>query len=391
METKKINLTLLAFSIILIALNLRIPITSVGPDVIMIEKQYSLSAAAAGWITTIPLLVFATLSQFISGISGKYGYGKLLLLGLVLMIVGELVRSFLGEAGLFAGTLVIGLGIVTANVLIPSVIKHRFANKVGFMTSLYVTCMNIAGAIGVGATIPIAKHFGWSWQPALSMWVVLAIIALIFWIPFCTQHKVPDASELQADKKRIWSYGMAWWVSAFYGLQSIIFFSLITWLPSMIVAKGMTTEFATNLTFALMLFTIPTSILTPILCSKMKSQSALIAGIAAAYVVGLSLFIIAESHALLICSVIIISLTIGGCISSALLFFTLRSANTKRTTELSGLAQSVGYLMGALGPLLVGFMYDQFHSWKEALLTLIALAILMILSGSMAGRNKQIE
>ncbi len=391
METKKINLTLLAVSVILIALNLRIPITSVGPDISLIEKQYSLSSAVAGMITTIPLLVFAFLSQFISGISGKYGYGRLLMIGLILIIIGEFIRSFLGEVGLFLGTFIIGLGILTGNVLVPSVIKHRFSTKVGFMTSLYVTCMNIAGAVGVGATTPIAKHFAWSWQPALSIWAILAMIALVFWIPFYSQRKVPDASELLPDRKPVWRYNMAWWVSAFYGFQSLVFFALITWLPSIATSKGMTTEFATNLTFALMLFTIPTSILIPIVCSKLKSQSALIASIVVAYLVGLSLFLIADSRVLLICSVIIISLSIGGCISSALLLFSLRSSNTKRTTELSGLAQSIGYLLGAIGPLLIGSMYDYFHSWKQALLTLIVMVILMVVSGIMAGRNKQID
>ncbi len=391
METKKLNLTLLTVSIVLIALNLRIPITSVGPDVKMIEQQYSLSAADAGMVTTIPLLIFAFFSQFVSTISGKYGYGRLLMLGLILIIVGELVRSFVGETGLFVGTFIIGVGILAGNVLIPSVIKHRFSAKVGFMTSLYVTCMNISGAVGVGATIPLAKHFGWSWQPALSIWAIIAFIALIFWIPFRNQHKVPDASELSPDRKSVWRYNMAWWVSLFYGFQSLIFFALITWLPSIAMAKGMTMEFSTNLTFALMLFTIPTSILTPIICAKLKSQSVLIASIAAAYVVGLTLFLFGQSHIMLICAVVIMSLCIGGCISSALLLFSLRSSNTKRTTELSGLAQSIGYLFGAVGPLLLGSMYDHFHAWKQAIFVLIVMAALMVVSGLMAGRNKQID
>ena len=391
METKKINLTLLATSIILIALNLRIPITSVGPDIKMMQEQYALSDTLAGMVTTIPLLVFAVVSPLVSSFSEKYGYGKLLTLCLILILLGELIRSFLGEVGLFAGTFVIGFGIAVGNVLIPSVIKHRFEKKMGQMTSVYVSCMTLSAAVGVGATIPIAKHFGWSWQYALSLWAIFAMVALIFWIPFFNQRTIKQASELVADKKPIWRYPMAWWVSLFLGLQSIIFYALITWLPSMVVSKGMTNTFATEVTFILLLFTIPTSIFVPIFCSKLKSQSGLIAGICLFYILGLCLLLVAHTHISITWAVTLISLSTGGCLSAALLFFSLRSSSIKRTTEMSGLGQSVGYLLAAIGPLLVGYMRDYFNGWNEALCTLIVVAILLLFAGTMAGRDYKID
>ncbi len=391
METKKVNLTLLAISVILIALNLRIPITSVGPDFRMIESQYSLSAAVAGILTTIPLLVFAVLSPFVSTISGKFGYGRLMTLALICIGLGEIVRSFLGEVGLYLGTFIIGAGIATSSVLIPSVLKHRFPNKVGPMTSIYVSCMNIVGGIGVWATIPISKYFGWSWQPTLSIWIIFALVALIFWLPFYKQHIEPETNDVVVDHKPIWHYPIAWWVSLFLGIQSVSSYALITWLPSIVEFKGMPAEFATDVTFVFLVFTIPASLLVPILCSKLKSQSWLMLGLCVIYILGLCMFLFADTHITIMSSVGLISLATGGLISSTLLFFVLRSATAKRTTELSGLAQSIGYLFGAIGPMLMGAMYDHFHSWNQAIIAMIVISLFLTVTGFMAGSDKQIN
>ncbi len=390
-ETKKVNLSLLAVSIVLIALNLRIPITSVGPDFRMIESQYSLSAAVAGIITTIPLLVFAVLSPIVPGISAKIGYGRLMTLALVFIGLGEIVRSFLGEVGLFLGTFIIGAGIATTSVLIPSVLKHRFPNKVGPMTSIYVSCMNIIGGIGVWATIPISKCLGWTWQPTLSIWIIFALIAIVFWLPFYGQHIEPETEEVVSNKKPIWRFPVAWWVSLFLGVQSVVSYAFITWLPSIVESKGMTQEFATDVTFVFLVFTIPASLVVPILCSKLKSQSWLMIGLSVVYLFGLGMFLYADTHITIMTSVGLVSLATGGCISSALLFFVLRSATAKRTTQLSGLAQSIGYLFGAIGPMLMGAMYDHYHSWNQAIIAMIVISLLLVVSGFMSGRDTQIK
>ncbi len=391
MKTKKVNLTLLAVSIILVALNLRIPITSVGPDFRMIESQYSLSAAVAGIITTIPLLVFAVLSPIVPSISAKFGYGRLMLLALALIALGEIVRSFLGEVGLFLGTFIIGAGIATSSVLIPSVLKHRFPNKVGPMTSIYVSCMNVIGGIGVWATIPISKYLGWTWQPTLSIWIIFALIAIVFWLPFYKQHIEPETNEVVSAQKPIWKFPIAWWVSLFLGIQSVVSYGLITWLPSIVESKGMTEEFATDVTFVFLIFTIPASLLVPILCAKLKSQSGLMVGLCVVYILGLCMFLYADTHITIMTSVGLVSLSTGGCISAALLFFVLRSSTAKRTTQLSGLAQSIGYLFGAIGPMLLGAMYDHFHSWNQGIIAMIIISLFLVVSGFMAGRDTQID
>ena len=124
------HLLIVFLGIIFVSFNLRAPITSVGPVIDLIQEEYTLNSSMAGFITTLPLLSFAIFSPFVSKISHNYGYGLTMLVGLILIIIGELVRSYTGVFGLFIGTIFIGLGIAIGNVLMPSVIKHKFKKNI---------------------------------------------------------------------------------------------------------------------------------------------------------------------------------------------------------------------------------------------------------------------
>ena len=161
MKTKstKINTQLLVvfLGIIFVSFNLRAPITSVGPVIDLIQEQYKLNSSMAGFITTLPLLAFAIFSPIVAKINHKFGHGKTMFAGLILIILGLMLRSYLQVFGLFAGTIFIGIGIAIGNVLIPSVIKHKFKKNAGSVISIYITSMCIFAAIGSGVSIPITN------------------------------------------------------------------------------------------------------------------------------------------------------------------------------------------------------------------------------------------
>ena len=175
------HLFMIFLGITFVSFNLRVPITSVGPITNLIQAEYSLTNSMAGFITTLPLLAFSIFSPFVSRISHKFGYGLTMLGGLILIILGELIRSYTDVYGLFIGTMFIGLGIAIGNVLIPSVIKHKFKKNVGSIISIYITSMCIFAALGAGISIPATDILGWN--TSLAMWVVLAFITLLIWLP----------------------------------------------------------------------------------------------------------------------------------------------------------------------------------------------------------------
>ena len=218
----------LLIAIVLIACNLRAAITGVGSLVGMIQRDLSLSSTVSGLITTIPLLAFAAVSPLASGLAQKRGLGKTLFAGFVVLAAGILVRSYLGTAGLFLGTVLVGGGIAIGNVLIPALIKGRFPQRVGSLTSLYTTAMAVFSGVAAGVSVPLANQVGW--RNTLAIWVVLAVLALIVWFP--QRGVVLEHKAQQGQHKPLLKSGTAWWVSVYMGVQSLLFYSFVAWLPT---------------------------------------------------------------------------------------------------------------------------------------------------------------
>ncbi len=380
---------LIVITIILIAFNLRAPITAVGSIIDMIQSEYSLSAGVAGSITTLPLIAFAVVSPFVSLFSKRYGYGKVMALGIALIFIGELVRSYTACAGLFIGTGLLGVGIAIGNVLIPTIIKSQFPTKLGVMTSIYVTSMCISAAIGAGISIPLASNLGLGWQNSLAVWASISVVTLAAWMFQVNKKSSSSAPQVQSKGKgSIWRSKTAWWVTLYMGIQSLIFYSLVAWLPTIIIAKGMTPNFAGTVALTYQLLAIPATLTIPMLCARFKRQSMLTIFVSALYIVGVGLLLMATSHFVILCSAVMMSLAMGASISASIAFISLRSPNATRTSELSGMAQSAGYLLAAVGPTLFGTLYDFTGSWTPTISLILVLLVLLGFCGYKAGRDR---
>lgn len=388
--TKK-EKTLIILGVIFISFNLRAPITAVGSIVEMIKADYVLSSSMAGFITTLPLLAFAGFSPFVSSISHKLKYGRTMTLGLVLIIIGIITRSYTNVWGLFLGTLFLGLGIAIGNVLIPSIIKLKFSENVGMLTSIYTTSMCSFAAIGAGVSIPLAKGLNLGWNHSIAVWVILAIITLFIWAP---QLKISSPVNISAKvvketkSKSIWTIPLAWWVTLFMGTQSLIFYTLVAWLPTIVVAKGMSDSFAGTIALIYQIIAIPATIMIPMLCDKMPSQRPLVILVCFIYLSGMSLFLLGQSEAIIFIAAILMALGQGGSISLSITFMSLRSPNSIRASELSGMSQSAGYILAAVGPTLMGFIYDTAQNWTLPISILIGLILFLIFSGWFAGNDR---
>lgn len=385
------HLLIIFLGIIFVSFNLRAPITSVGPIIDLIQAQYNLNSSMAGFITTLPLLAFAIFSPFVAKINHKIGHGLTMFAGLLLIIIGELVRSYTNVYGLFIGTISIGIGIAIGNVLIPSVIKHKFKKNVGSVISIYITSMCIFAALGSGLSIPATEIFGWN--TSLAIWVILALLALVVWLPQLKESEnYNNSDDLKLEEimqsKSIWKSPLAWWVTLYMGTQSLLFYTLITWIPSILMFKDFDSHFSGMMLLLFQLIGLPATLIVPIIADKIKHQKFIATIISLIYLLGIVTLLFAQSTFSVILSMIFIGLGMGGAISLAIGFISLRTPHAKKAAELSGMSQSAGYLFAAVGPILIGFIFDLTKSWTNALLVLIALTLLLILFGLKAGRDE---
>ena len=378
---------LILLGILFISFNLRAPITAVGSIVEMIQSEYSLSNAAAGFITTLPLIAFAVVSPFVSTLSGKIGHSKTMMFGLLFILAGEFVRSYTNAAGLFIGTAIIGVGIAIGNVIIPGIIKLHFSEKVGFVTSIYTSGMCIFAAVGAGVSIPLAKGMNLGWKNTLCVWAILTLITILIWFPNTKDKVVKTSKKTSSKSSSIWSSPLAWWVTLFMGTQSLLFYSLVAWLPTIVMSKDLSQAFAGNMALLFQLMAIPATLVIPALCDKFKDQRPLIYIVCAIYAIGMFLFLTGSSAAIITCAVVLMSLGMGGSISLSIAFISLRSPDSERAAQLSGMSQSAGYLLAAVGPILTGFIYDLKSSWSIPVTLFIILIGFLCFCGFFAGHG----
>lgn len=388
---KKKDAFLIILGILFISFNLRAPITAVGSIVEMIQTEYALSNAAAGFITTLPLIAFAVVSPFVASLSSKIGHSKTMLLGLIFILAGEVIRSYTGAIGLFAGTAVIGVGIAIGNVIIPAIIKLYFSAKVGAVTSIYTSGMCIFAAVGAGVSVPLAKGMNLGWKNALAFWFILTAITILIWLPQVVKKSVhTSAAQKTCGSTSIWKSNLAWWVTLYMGTQSLLFYSLVAWLPTIVTSKGMSDSFAGSMALLFQLMAIPATLLIPTLCDKFKDQRILVAVTCVIYALGMLCFLLGQTQPLMIFAVVCMSIGMGGSISLSIAFISLRSPSPARASELSGMSQSAGYLFAALGPIVTGLIFDIQSSWTMPLIIFILLIAFLALCGMFAGSNRTV-
>lgn len=382
---------LLILGVVLVGANLRLPLTSIGALIPFIREDLAISNALAGAITTLPLLAFAVLSPFAPKIANRIGMEWTIVIALLLLIIGTTVRSLSSVEFLFAGTLLIGLAIAIGNVLIPGIVKMNFPLKVGLMTGIYAIFMNLFGALGSGLSVPLSSIGSFSWEGSLGIWVLLGIISLLVWLPQLKKKRDnPQADVKQEKRESLWRSPLAWQITLFMGGQSLIYYTLITWLPDILYTNGFNSNAAGWIVFLMQFALIPLTFIVPIVAEKMKNQVALSVITASFFIIGILGFLQGGTFLAPLWAVLI-GVAAGSAFSLSMMFFTIRSRDGKEAAELSGMAQSFGYLLAAVGPIAVGALQDLTGSWTAPLLLLLFIAALILLAGMSAGKEGQVS
>jgi CP family cyanate transporter-like MFS transporter len=383
--------TLLLVGILLIAVNLRPTLASIGPLVSDIEESTGLSNLLLGFLTTLPLIAFAIVSMLAPVFTKKFGIGRVLFAALILLTAGVLIRSMSWLPALYIGTLLLGIAIAFGNVLLPTLTKQSFPTNSGIITSLYSSTMSIGAALAAGISVPLAHEFGLGWRGSLRIWAALSFIAFCVWIPQLWRLKrVKSNRNFLHSMRNMMQQRLAWKVALFMGLQSFTFYVVLAWLPALLISRGYDNEFAGWMLSLSQATGILGSMLIPFFAGKQKNQRSTVAFLIALEILsllGLLLFNFGSEWIWISA----LGFVLGGSFGLALLFLVLRAGDIETTTELSGMAQSVGYFIAASGPVLIGSLFDYTGSWDYLIIALIIVAVIKLFMGLEAGRQGTVK
>ena len=389
----------LIIGIVLIAANMRGPLTAVGPLVDQICSSLHISGTLAGMLTTLPLFAFALFSPAAPVLARKYGTKMTLLFAVAVLTAGILVRSWPGGIHIFVGTALIGLAICVCNVLIPSLIKRDFPDHIGIMTGIFSVSMSSFGAVGSGLSIPIALALGW--PGALRIWALLSFLSCLIWLPQVLhegrQRRVSEAGGKndigqaagQIMKINLLKSPVAWQVTFYSGFQSMMFYCLIAWLPDILIQKGIVSSQAGFMLSAMQISCIPVIFLGSVLAGNKSNHRTLVLAGSLCYIIGLSGMLFTSGSITYIWAVLF-GIAGGFTFSLSMMYISMRTKTADQAASLSGMAQSIGYMLAAFGPMLFGYLRDAIHDWRAPVFIMIIVACCTLTAGLLAARDRYV-
>ncbi|BAP86606.1 major facilitator superfamily transporter [Paucilactobacillus hokkaidonensis JCM 18461] len=368
----------LVLGIFLLGACMRTPITSIPTVINNIAATLGVQATSLGILTTLPLICFGVFAPFVPIISRRLGNELTIAIITVILFIGSYMR-IINQPLLFIGTILVGLAITFMNVLLPAIITDNMPAKIGTMTSLYTLSMTFFSVFGAGLSAPIAQKT--SWQFVVQLISLIALITFIVWLPnvrFNRRDKVITASKTAS----VWQNKTAWFMLFYFGLASLIFYTLVAWLPTMAIAAGISANTASLLAGLFQLASVPTSFLMPILAVRTHNRTRLIVIAAVATLVGIVALMI-PIHSVIYFAIIniILGLATAATFSLTMTMFGLKTKTPEQTRNLSGMAQSIGYLIAAVGPVLTGALQNMTHSWLTSDLFMLAVIIIFTICG----------
>jgi CP family cyanate transporter-like MFS transporter len=337
---------------------------------------------------SLPLIVFAIMSPIVPKLANRITNEMALLVGLSSLLLGIVIRSISMTFFLFTGTLLIGIGIAIGNVLLPAIAKDKFPKHFGLMTSVYSTSMGLMASLASGVSVPLADGMNLGWKGALNVWAIPAVAAILVW-GYLSKFNQRNQKELKRanSNSNIWRSPLAWQIAIFMGFQSFLFYVTISWLPEILHSHGLSMERAGWLLSFTQIIGLPASFIIPMIAGRFRSQIWLSFMLSMCSVVGYGGLLLGSTYPILIVSLIFIGIALGGTFPLALSYIGLRAKNAGQAAELSGMAQSTGYILAAVGPLFIGYLFDYTHIWTIPLITLMIISTVVMLFGMLSGRD----
>lgn len=363
--------------IILIGVSLRTPFTVLPIILGNISQGLEVEVSSLGVLTSLPLLMFTLFSPFSTQLAQKIGLEHLFTYSLFFLTIGSLIR-LINMPLLYLGTLMVGASVAVINVLLPSLIQANQPKKIGFLTTLYVTSMGIATALASYLAVPITQAS--SWKGLILLLTLLCLATFLVWLPnHRYNHRLAPQTK-QKSQIKVMRNKQVWAIIIFSGFQSLIFYTVMTWLPTMSIHAGLSSHEAGLLTSILSLISIPFSMTIPSLTTSLstRNRQLMLTLVSLAGVVGISMLFFPINNFIYWLAIhLLIGTATSALFPYLMVNFSLKTSAPEKTAQLSGLSQTGGYILAAFGPTLFGYSFDLFHSWVPSVAALLLIDILM--------------
>ncbi|CAL3558597.1 TPA: CynX/NimT family MFS transporter [Streptococcus pneumoniae] len=363
--------------IILIGVSLRTPFTVLPIILGNISQGLEVEVSSLGVLTSLPLLMFTLFSPFSTQLAQKIGLEHLFTYSLFFLTIGSLIR-LINLPLLYLGTLMVGASVAVINVLLPSLIQANQPKKIGFLTTLYVTSMGIATALASYLAVPITQAS--SWKGLILLLTLLCLATFLVWLPnHRYNHRLAPQTK-QKSQIKVMRNKQVWAIIIFSGFQSLIFYTVMTWLPTMSIHAGLSSHEAGLLTSILSLISIPFSMTIPSLITSLstRNRQLMLTLVSLAGVVGISMLFFPINNFIYWLAIhLLIGTATSALFPYLMVNFSLKTSAPEKTAQLSGLSQTGGYILAAFGPTLFGYSFDLFHSWVPSVAALLLIDILM--------------
>ncbi|WP_250005866.1 MFS transporter [Actinoplanes sp. M2I2] len=388
--TRKSSRAVALVALLLAAVNLRLAVTSVGPVLDELRDGLAMSSTVAGLLASVPVVCFAAVGLTAPRLARRFGASRVILVGLVVLAAGLAVRPFAPGTALFLLLSLVALaGIAVVNVLLPSVVKDRFPDRVGATTGLYTVALNVGATAAAATTVPLTTNaFGGDWRLGLACWAVVAVLAVPSWLPLAREPVARPAEVRTEDLVRVGRNPVAWALAVYFGMQSTSAYVIIGWLPQIYRDAGVSAEQAGLLFAATSFLGVPLGFGLSAFAGRMRSQSWIAVGLGVFGFAGYGGLWYDPAAAPWLWAVFL------GIVNTAfplvLTMIALRGRTPATVVRLSAFAQSVGYIFAIPGPFLVGALHDATDGWRAPLVLMICLMVPQIIAGYLAGRDRQI-
>lgn len=393
-QTPRATFWLVLIAIMLLSANMRSPIVALGSIAPVIEEALQISEVQIGWLGAIPMLMFALGALISPAIGKRFGLENTLIAMLVLLTAGIVLRSIWPTwTGFMTGTMMLTLAIGFANTLAAPIIKQRTPNNIPLITGLFSLTMTMVAGMVAGVIYPLTIKVGWQW--ALGGWALLGVLAILFWLvlrfKLGSSHRIPQSMDTTTGEDvTIWRSPLAWQLAVFMGLQSLLFYTLASFLPSIWSGKGLDQVAAGHMA-SVFQFMGPFAIISMTWLIRRGVSIQIVAVAAALFNVlgALGLAYLSNSLAWLWSA----SMGFGcaGIFTLSIMLFSLRTYTPHQASKLSGMVQTIAYLIAFFGPVVTGWIHHQSQTWDIPLLLVLILMVINVGIAWLASRPVMID
>ncbi|KWT61662.1 hypothetical protein ADL21_11960 [Streptomyces albus subsp. albus] len=377
---------LLACAVVLAAAALRPALTAVGPLAQRMAAQ-GMSPLVFASLTTLPLLLFAGVGPLTRRLATRWGIERVLAAALLAIAAGCALRWPGSTPLLLTGTAALGAGIVVANILLPSLVKSRFPDNVGAVTGLYTGTMALAGAAAAAAAVPLAgTSLGWS--GSLGVWALPAAVAALAWVPHARGVRRTPPPAPGAASPTLFRSRLAWQITGYFAATALGFYICTAYLPKVLADRGLSEDTAGAGLATGLLLGAATATAVPAVAMRLRSPRGAVGILSAAQAAGAIGLLTTGGSAAAAFGILLLT-AVSGAFALCFVLFTTRAPDPATATRLSAMAQSTGYLIGALGPLMFGTAHTLTGTWNAPLALLLAMVAAATPLGLAAGRSRR--